>query len=124
MRYRIDYVRKYAFGVMAILKDEKTGTFPITCPPPPHRPRSGGQGTAGRGLVDLWSTRQAMQPALKELEWHCTLTWCCAPCLRDRSAAAAADVAAAICRGVWIFRGPQIPQIMQARPSCCPSYED
>ncbi len=29
---RIDYVRKYAFGVMCILKDDK-GQFPIRCAP-------------------------------------------------------------------------------------------
>ena len=27
---RIDYVRKYAFGIMCILKDDK-GQFPIRC---------------------------------------------------------------------------------------------
>ena len=32
---RIDYVRKYAFGVMAILKNEK-GQFPIRCSIPPR----------------------------------------------------------------------------------------
>ena len=32
LQRRIDYVRKYAFGVMAILKNEK-GQFPITCAP-------------------------------------------------------------------------------------------
>ena len=32
---RLDYVRKYAFGVICILKNEQ-GQFPIRCPAPPH----------------------------------------------------------------------------------------
>ena len=64
---RIDYVRKYAFGVMCILKDDK-GQFPIRCAPsrpltPPDR--CGGYVTEcaqARGRLLAWGVAESRRP--------------------------------------------------------------